>query len=1169
MQAQTAPPADTSRPVSTWRVRTFGATRDTLQLDTLPVVLPSVSVWYQRRQLPDSMYSIFNNRLTLRFLPSDSVQVRYRVLPAPLYQLRAHKPRTMIGTSGNLANAILGADYKYNPYRANAVSDALDFKGLDYSGNFSRGISVGNKQDLVLNSNFNLQLSGKVGDVEIMGAITDNNIPLQPDGNTQQLQDFDRVFVQFRLPRNALIAGDYNLSNPDASYFSKYNRRLQGGRLLDSLRLGKHTRLVVSNAFALARGKFARNVIQGQEGNQGAYKLTGNNGERYIIIIAGTEKVFIDGKMLTRGAENDYIIDYNLGEVRFTNKCLITKDKRIQVEFTYTDANYVRTLYDLQAELRMGNINLRFQHFSEQDARNQSANQVLNDTTRAILQTVGDSVGQAYTSGLTRIDRSAATGNLLLYKLVDSVVQGNLYDSVLVYAPTDTNAVYTVQFSAVSSGSANYVRVSNGSNGAVYQWVAPDALTGASRGTHAPVALLIAPKQQQLTTLGIDIELPRKGVLSADIARSNNDANTFSTVGNADNAGMATRITYQQKFSWRAVSRDTASRATVGNSLQVGAHYEYVQARFQPLEPYRAREFARDWNTTNLAKTNEHWGRWSAALQWGRLGSIGYEGSILQKDTIYTGLKNEVKALLNWHGIQLNANTSLLTNSTATDKGVFVRPRVDLRYTAANLHNIQTGIYWEREKNELRNHSTDSLQSGSFHYDVFKAYVTVPTIREKFAFQLNAQRRYDYARAGRVLAASTTADEANASGKWTLRDASNLEFNLNYRNLRINDSTLTTEIPLQTYVGRLEYNAQVKRGFIRWNTIYEVGGGQQQKYEYNYVKTDIGLGTHIWIDRNEDGVQQQGEFEVAVFQDQADYIRVTVLSSEFVRTQNVAFSQSIDLTPKILLSKYLKGQQKATFLAFVAKLSARSVWRTERKTFAGLQKLPFNPFQFNISDTALVSMSHNVQNSVFFNRSGTNFSMELSQLDSRTANLLSNGVETRLKSEYSLTTRLKVGKKLLTTLTTTLGTKGNTSELFAERDYRIRLRQIEPAATYMHKTNLRLLAKYAHKYQWNTIGAGETSEANSLTMELTYNKAGAWNIRSQLSYVKLRFVGATNTAIQFAMVDGLQSGDNFLWTLALDKALSANIQFTLSYEGRKTGSTNVVHVGRAQIRAVF
>src|SRR5690606_34328620 len=116
--------------------------------------------------------------------------------------------------------------------------------------------------------------------------------------------------------------------------------------------------------------KFARNILAVQEGNQGPYRLRGAEGERFIILLAGTERVFLNGKLLQRGLEADYVIDYNAASITFTPAHLINKDSRIVVEFDYTDQSYLRSLYAADLDYKVEKARVYFSFYSDQDSKN-------------------------------------------------------------------------------------------------------------------------------------------------------------------------------------------------------------------------------------------------------------------------------------------------------------------------------------------------------------------------------------------------------------------------------------------------------------------------------------------------------------------------------------------------------------------------------------------------------------------------------------------------------------------------------------------------------------------------------------------------------------------------------------------------------------------------------
>ena len=212
---------------------------DTIFLDSLSMVPGSFQLRYHNGTLVDtSLY--FADYVKAYLLPSISLQEHegefscsYRVFPFLFEEEYKHKDLSVLEPD------IQGVVNPFVYTQTRQGSDIFKTDGLNKSGSISRGVSFGNSQDVVVNSSFNLQLSGKLSsEIEILAAITDNNIPIQPEGNTQQIQEFDKVFIQLKYRNSRLIAGDYELTRPD-SYFMNFYKKAQGGDFLTSFGLGK------------------------------------------------------------------------------------------------------------------------------------------------------------------------------------------------------------------------------------------------------------------------------------------------------------------------------------------------------------------------------------------------------------------------------------------------------------------------------------------------------------------------------------------------------------------------------------------------------------------------------------------------------------------------------------------------------------------------------------------------------------------------------------------------------------------------------------------------------------------------------------------------------------------------------------------------------------------
>jgi hypothetical protein len=138
-----------------------------------------------------------------------------------------------------------------------------------------------------------MELSGEVVEgVDLRAVLTDENTPILPEGTTQRLSEIDRVFIEVTSRRGSAQLGDFDFTLA-ASEFAQFNRKLQGAKVRGSIPGGNGlvSGAEVVVAGATSRGTYRSQTLSAIDGVQGPYRLEGEAGERFILVVPGTEEV--------------------------------------------------------------------------------------------------------------------------------------------------------------------------------------------------------------------------------------------------------------------------------------------------------------------------------------------------------------------------------------------------------------------------------------------------------------------------------------------------------------------------------------------------------------------------------------------------------------------------------------------------------------------------------------------------------------------------------------------------------------------------------------------------------------------------------------------------------------------------------------------------------------
>lgn len=375
---------------------------------------------------------------------------------------------------------------------------------LAISGSKTFAISFSDDDAFDLKQSLYVNLSGELStNVNISAQLSDSQSKLTPEGDSKELSSLDRVFIRVFGRQYEIAMGDLDWEFKDTRFIN-YLSKFEG---INAYYRDRH---FAQAGYSASGGKSAFSQIVIIDGKQGPYYLNPTGLQTTYLIIAGSEQIYLDGRLLERGM--DYYIDYTEGSVMF--RALVTSSNLVNAYYQFSDEYYKQSMYFNSSRIGISKgLSLSHHIIHQVDAKNAPLLYEFSAADLDSLSAAGDS--QVWGNGAIQV----AAGEGTYFQRISTT--GTVYYE---YAAADTTADYIVYFAYVGGGNGDYEEFSSGK----YRYV------GSQLGSWVIGKRLIPPVKRSNLDLRLDwgnesLSLGVEGLYSA------NDKNTFSTIDDGDN----------------------------------------------------------------------------------------------------------------------------------------------------------------------------------------------------------------------------------------------------------------------------------------------------------------------------------------------------------------------------------------------------------------------------------------------------------------------------------------------------------------------------------------------------------------------------------------------------------------------------------------------------------
>ncbi len=384
---------------------------------------------------------------------------------------------------------------------------------ITFGGEKEIKLNYHNKEGINLVQQTNFSLNGNINGINFEGFLYGKEN--KEEGFS--VKELDNSYLKMKT-RNFFLTWGNQSKEIDFFPFGKFYSQGQGASLLQT-----NTYETIYFHYLTTPFKYEKIQFYGKDFIQGPYYLKEN---KLIKILPNSERVYLNGKLLKRGMDGDYLIDYEFGFITFTNRQIITSRNFIEIDFLYEEEIYEKDNYCLNFLTARLPIKTNISWYWEKD---KVKRELFDEETKNYLVKIGNDTAKAYVNSARYVGKNNGD-----YEKVNEIF----------FYVGENKGSYLVNFTFVgeSVGDYEYDNIKN-----CYYYV------GKSKGKYLPYSKINLPKENLFTLINFEIPFNENLNFQFGGIINKKDENIFSPYGdtNCYSYGSNLALSYRrEKIFW-------------------------------------------------------------------------------------------------------------------------------------------------------------------------------------------------------------------------------------------------------------------------------------------------------------------------------------------------------------------------------------------------------------------------------------------------------------------------------------------------------------------------------------------------------------------------------------------------------------------------------------------